>query len=694
MKRWLILGMILLGLLGSVEAADRIASTGGSGSTCSVGSPCSLATAVNSAATGDNIYLRAGTYSLSTGLSPVGGTSTNRTIIDKYPGDARPIVRATAGIRLFTLTGSGDSYVTIQNLDLDLNNVGLHGVRLDNSGSSAPHDVWIIGNKCHGSRATSCIGAQYLANNNIFRNNEVYDNGVTSNLDHGLYISGSNNLIEGNWIYNNAAACIHIYDGSNVGAKYNTVRRNRCYDNGAVAGGSTSGIIIWTGVGNIASENIIYEEPHEAINIGAGCNRCVAYNNTINDVGLTSGEASIHVANHSSISQVLIKNNLIRSSGTAISDGGNKAVLANNITTGTMTSLVIDSTNATLANRNYNILEGASTLIDAGTATICAAGTYPSPHPCSAGITLTKNGSAPDVGAFEAPIFSSCSVEDGDATKVRVLFSNVRGTALQGSAAANWAAVVAGAGATETAVSYVGSTRVDVTLSAAVTNGQTVTIAYTRPSSNMLTDTYLIGNTQNSAVRTFTAQSCTNNVGGAPSVTFEQITFGWYSWLGAEADGDLLFKGVENTNITLHDNACFALRLKMECNGGNCDPKALYTRYSKDGGAYTLIPDTADADAIHYAECPLMPHGTETTERLTSGAGAYTAGTVRGRQSTIDNIDLAQDAQTEFVDCLCVANATPAATYDFRLYDQSGSAIDTYTVTPRVTIGNRRSVWR
>jgi len=51
-------------------------------------------------------------------------------------------------------------------------------------------------------------------------------------------------------------------------------------------------------------------------------------------------------------------------------------------------------------------------------------------------------------------------------------------------------------------------------------------------------------------------------------------------------------------------------------------------------------------------------------------------------------------SETELVFCLGWGAATIGDTYDFRLYDQAGTAIDTYTVTPRATIGYPAVVYR
>ena len=107
-----------------------------------------------------------------------------------------------------------------------------------------------------------------------------------------------------------------------------------------------------------------------------------------------------------------------------------------------------------------------------------------------------------------APAFSSAEVGNVDATSLIVTFSK----AIYGSStAADWDVQVAGAGATESAVSFTpGGTTLDITLGAAVTSGQAVTVAYN--------GTGLIG-IDAEQMATFTAQSVTNNVSGGAAIT-------------------------------------------------------------------------------------------------------------------------------------------------------------------------------
>ena len=99
----------------------------------------------------------------------------------------------------------------------------------------------------------------------------------------------------------------------------------------------------------------------------------------------------------------------------------------------------------------------------------------------------------------DAPVFVSAEIGTVDATSLIVTFDK----ALYGStAAADWDVQVNGAAATESAASISGS-MVDITLGAAVVNGDTVAVAYN--------GTGIVG-VDAEVAATFTAQAVTNNV--------------------------------------------------------------------------------------------------------------------------------------------------------------------------------------
>lgn len=675
MRRWLTLVSLLLLLPGLAEAATYyVNSTLGSNS-----NSCATATSNGASAkanfwgsTGALACLNAGdtlkvapnmTYAVTPQGASVfngsGGTSASRiTIESETTGQKWTLSKTTAGSATFYF--DGDSYVTMRDFIIDHNKTNGTPILLRGASTNNVFEDCEIREVGNASGITMDV---IEAASNTVRRCTIYDVGSDDpgtpqreNQYHAVYIESANNLVEHSTFHSLYGYGIHIYSSSNGSTQFsnNIVRYNEVYD-------STSCIQVAS-----TSQRVYRNLCYDNVNAGIQIRYNTAGGSVIeqNTIARTSGGPCMQVETSSSRPATVIKNNICFSNS-------NNTINILSTSTGTITdqdNLLTTSSShfVSAATDDFNLAAGSSA-IDGGTTA-----TYSS---C--------NGTC-DQGAFEAPVFASCSVEDGDATKVRVLFTTNAGGALQGSAAAQWAAVVAGAGASETAVTLVGTTRLDVTLSAAVTNGQSVTIAYT---AGTLTDSLAIGNTRHATVRSFTAQSCTNNVGAAPTATFRQIAFGWYEYYGTEAAGATVFACGENTNCDFFQYARVALRLKMDCNGGNCDPKTVTARYSKNGGAYTEIPNTVGADKILFTACPNMAHGSATTERLISGAGGFVAGMVIGQLVAIPNIDLAQNDETEFVFCLGWTDATIADTYDFRFYDQAGTAIDTYSVTPRATIG-------
>jgi hypothetical protein len=74
-------------------AAVRYAAPGGSGATCSAAAPCSIETAVNGAASGDEVVIAAGTYTTATSLS----RNVSDLNIHGAAGQPTPVIHSSAG---------------------------------------------------------------------------------------------------------------------------------------------------------------------------------------------------------------------------------------------------------------------------------------------------------------------------------------------------------------------------------------------------------------------------------------------------------------------------------------------------------------------------------------------------------------------------------------------------------------------
>ncbi len=102
-----------------------------------------------------------------------------------------------------------------------------------------------------------------------------------------------------------------------------------------------------------------------------------------------------------------------------------------------------------------------------------------------------------------APTFASAQIANATPTKVRIPFSENMDQSVVPALAA---LTLGGTAKTATSVQWESATVLSITVSVAYANGNTATVAYTRPTTNYLRD--LAGN----AVATFTAQAVTNNV--------------------------------------------------------------------------------------------------------------------------------------------------------------------------------------
>jgi Protein of unknown function (DUF1565)/Right handed beta helix region len=94
---------------------------------------------------------------------------------------------------------------------------------------------------------------------NIYAANYIHDNGrAGSNLDHGLYLCGKNEVVINNALVRNAAAGLQV-------AGYSTVSNLRVYNN-VMAWNGTAGIILWQTLNGVDIENnIIFQNGHYGV---------------------------------------------------------------------------------------------------------------------------------------------------------------------------------------------------------------------------------------------------------------------------------------------------------------------------------------------------------------------------------------------------------------------------------------------
>jgi parallel beta-helix repeat protein len=250
---------------------------------------------LNALTAGDTLYLRAGNYAENI-IGVLKGTSwSDAPLIAAYPGET---------VQVGVIGPSSDSQylifdgLTVVGLWIEANHIRVQNCEIRNGGMS---------------------GGFLFGSFNEIINCEVHDNGSTE-FDHGLYITGSNNLVEGSEIHHNSGWGIHIYNSSGGRANDNVVRGSEIHNN-AQAGNRGEGILLSTGSGNIAHDNTIWENKG-GIQIDYDSSNTRVYNNTIysNDhFGILIGPGS---------SNATIENNTIHdNAGPDLDDSGSGTII-------------------------------------------------------------------------------------------------------------------------------------------------------------------------------------------------------------------------------------------------------------------------------------------------------------------------------------------------------------------------------
>ena len=304
---------------------------------------------------GDTLYLKAGTYVERIDSRfvriPTGTSWADAPVIAAAPGET-VILRPGAGNEVLNLVEPHVNYVVFDNLIIDAIghkfgisiSKGAHHIRIKNCEvKNATHSGILTG---YGSGVVA-PNSQYLE----FLACKVHHNGSVANLDHGLYIGGSNNLVEGCEIYNNAAWGIHLYTGDeSKPVRDNVIRKNYIHDNDQ-GGRGRGGILISSGPNNQVYNNIIANNTSGMQIAYANAIDNLVYNNTL------YGHSAVGIAIFNTASATQIKNNILFQNNTTINDRGRRTILANNLTN--------DPGFVNALSGNFSIQRG-SAAIDAG----------------------------------------------------------------------------------------------------------------------------------------------------------------------------------------------------------------------------------------------------------------------------------------------------------------------------------------
>lgn len=277
---------------------------------------------------GDTLSIREGTYNerinTQSQTVPTGTSWSTPVTIAAYPGETVTL-QPSSGYAVIQIVGNAQKYIVFDRLVIDATSVSSRAIDLD--GVNLSEAGYIRFTNCEVRNAP---GAGVLIGRgskfNEFINCNFHHNGIdpaVGNLPvgHAIYIQASNNLIEGCEIHHNTGYGVHVYDGSTSAAHRNIIRRVKSYNNGA------NGILIGSGAGNIAYNNLVYSNGKAGIQVGFNATDNKVYNNTV----YANVDEGIQI--RSTSSSTLVINNIFYSNGVNINNQGANTTLSNNLTT-------------------------------------------------------------------------------------------------------------------------------------------------------------------------------------------------------------------------------------------------------------------------------------------------------------------------------------------------------------------------
>jgi parallel beta-helix repeat protein len=236
-----------------------------------------IAAGIAHLASGDTLIIGDGTYT-ETIIDTIPSGSMGAPTIVKAENRNMAIIAPGTSPPEYVIRLNSSSYITLDGLDVNAGNlaagapVGCSPVAFACDNITIKNGTVRNGQGDYGSGVDGYLDDSLVQNMDVINNGDPPSFGMTP-LAHGIYMSGSNSIIEGSRIRGSAGWGIQIYSG--VGSiSGNIVRGNTVYSNTA------AGIIVATGTGHQVYNNLFFNNTDDGIDLYGGTTS-VVYNNTV-----------------------------------------------------------------------------------------------------------------------------------------------------------------------------------------------------------------------------------------------------------------------------------------------------------------------------------------------------------------------------------------------------------------------------
>lgn len=647
-------------------------------------------------ASGDTLTIKSGTYTGTTATinGMPSGTVVSNTIIEGDPSSAVGCAIAHTCPTIIQRSGPGTttpsimylwdlSYITIRKLDFDgSTQPTIHPLRV---GGTSHHILFEdIETREAGDASTGVNGILTEPSTSfitINRMNSHHNGQTTTPLGHGGYFQGDDHLIMNSWFHHNSNLGMQCYNSKTTSGG----RADRCTITGNLFEDNTTSGLAMEGYDDVFTRNIVRNNTASGVLAGyGGVDRIKIYNNAIYNNGGASGISLGHI--NGTALNAEVKNNIIIGHTTEVTIGINVvgSVLSHNAcasadSCGTTGKVTIAAFTDCLVSDGNPTQKAGSSCLGFGT-----------------NVGLPYNGSGPEVGPEEVPLYSSCEVPNGQPTKVRLRFTNnVNPPMLPASGVTGVTVRKNGASNPVLSFTRIGDNQYDLAMTNSQISTDVVDLSIVAGTTN-LTDSALIGGTINQPfLTTLTNTSCTNNLAAGSSHTFTQADYELHDLQGDEAAPTILPYGYASTgaaenfiNYKVRPLGRIRVRISMVCGVANCPDSSFYP-YVSTGGAYAKVLDDFSVNDIKMVGVlqglSLPGNGSATTCQLSTGGTCIPGGIVFTSNAipNIAGLNVGYKTELEYGFEL---SASASGYFDIRLHLEDGTALTTYTNIPRLMV--------